>query len=40
MLLQVGGEISTTVINQMNVRGRVAVCGAISSYNDTAPPKG
>lgn len=35
----VGGEISTTVINQMNVRGRVALCGAISSYNDTAPAK-
>lgn len=29
----VGGEISSTVINQMRNFGRVASCGAISSYN-------
>jgi len=31
----VGGELADTVISQMNVRGRVAFCGAISSYNKT-----
>ncbi|KPJ08829.1 Prostaglandin reductase 1 [Papilio machaon] len=30
----VGGEISSIIINQMNTHGRVAVCGSISSYND------
>lgn len=29
----VGGEISSTVINQMRDFGRIAVCGSISSYN-------
>lgn len=33
MKLQVGGEISSIVLNQMNVFGRVSVCGSISSYN-------
>ncbi|XP_048505466.1 prostaglandin reductase 1-like [Athalia rosae] len=32
----VGGEISSIVINQMNQFGRVAVCGSISSYNTDA----
>ncbi|CAH2037146.1 unnamed protein product, partial [Iphiclides podalirius] len=32
----VGGEISSIVINQMNKFGRVAVCGSISSYNEDA----
>ncbi|XP_028178924.1 prostaglandin reductase 1-like isoform X2 [Ostrinia furnacalis] len=30
----VGGEISSIIISQMNVNGRVSVCGSISSYND------
>ncbi|GJQ76545.1 hypothetical protein Trydic_g2247 [Trypoxylus dichotomus] len=29
----VGGEQSSIIIKQMNVGGRIAVCGAISSYN-------
>lgn len=29
----VGGDISSTVIYQMNPFGRIAVCGSISSYN-------
>ncbi|XP_047529425.1 prostaglandin reductase 1-like [Vanessa atalanta] len=29
----VGGEISSTIMAQMNKKGRVAVCGSISSYN-------
>ncbi|XP_018319638.1 prostaglandin reductase 1 [Agrilus planipennis] len=29
----VGGEISSIVISQMNSFGRIAVCGAITSYN-------
>lgn len=35
----VGGEISSIVISQMNQYGRVAVCGAISTYNETDPEK-
>lgn len=35
----VGGEMSSTVLSQMNPFGRVAVCGAISSYNETDPEK-
>lgn len=30
----VGGELSSQIINQMNSKGRVCVCGSISSYND------
>ncbi|XP_014203990.1 prostaglandin reductase 1-like [Copidosoma floridanum] len=34
MIIQcVGGEISSTVISQMNLYGRVSVCGSISCYN-------
>ena len=30
---QVGGDIASTVLYQMNDFGRVSVCGSISSYN-------
>lgn len=30
----VGGEISQRVIEQMNLFGRISVCGAITGYND------
>nr|AEE61700.1 unknown [Dendroctonus ponderosae] len=33
----VGGEISSTVISQMNLFGRISVCGAISAYNEKNP---
>ncbi|XP_047990881.1 prostaglandin reductase 1-like [Leguminivora glycinivorella] len=35
----VGGELSSTVVAHMNEFGRVAVCGAISIYNETDPMK-
>nr|QEN91987.1 prostaglandin reductase [Spodoptera exigua] len=35
----VGGELSSTIMSKMNKFGRVAVCGAISSYNETDPEK-
>ncbi|XP_050350573.1 prostaglandin reductase 1-like [Nymphalis io] len=35
----VGGEISTKIMNHMNKFGRVAVCGSVSSYNDLTLPK-
>jgi NADPH-dependent curcumin reductase CurA len=34
----VGGPDSSVVLNHMNPRGRVAVCGAIASYNDEQAP--
>ncbi|XP_058026942.1 prostaglandin reductase 1 isoform X1 [Ahaetulla prasina] len=36
----VGGEFSSVVLEQMNTYGRIAVCGAISLYNDTQVKKG
>ena len=36
----VGGEILDTVLMQMNVFGRIAVCGLISAYNATEMPAG
>jgi NADPH-dependent curcumin reductase CurA len=36
----VGGEIFDTVLTQMNVFGRVALCGLISGYNATEVPAG
>ncbi|XP_077291532.1 prostaglandin reductase 1-like [Arctopsyche grandis] len=30
----VGGELSSIIINKMNLHGRIAVCGAISTYNE------
>jgi NADPH-dependent curcumin reductase CurA len=34
----VGGEHLEAAISSLNLHGRVAVCGAIAQYNDTAPP--
>lgn len=36
----VGGPFSTVAMQQMKNFGRIAVCGAISTYNDTAPQTG
>ena len=36
----VGGEILDTVLMQMNLFGRIPVCGLISAYNATAVPEG
>ncbi|XP_006142797.1 prostaglandin reductase 1 isoform X2 [Tupaia chinensis] len=37
----VGGEFSNVVIPQMKLFGRIAICGAVSTYNRThAPPPG
>jgi NADPH-dependent curcumin reductase len=36
----VGGDIMDTVLAQMNLNGRVAVCGLISGYNATEVPPG
>ncbi|XP_030327069.1 prostaglandin reductase 1 isoform X2 [Strigops habroptila] len=36
----VGGEFTTVAINQMKTYGRIALCGAISQYNDSVPQKG
>ena len=36
----VGGEIGDIVLGQMNLFGRVAVCGLISGYNATEAPPG
>lgn len=38
--LQVGGEFASVAINQMKKYGRIAICGAISQYNDSVPQKG
>jgi len=37
---QVGGPFSSVAIQQMKDFGRIAVCGAISTYNDTTPQTG
>lgn len=36
----VGGDIFDAVLAQMNLFGRVALCGLIASYNDTEPSPG
>jgi NADPH-dependent curcumin reductase CurA len=36
----VGGEILDAVLLQMNLFGRIAVCGLISAYNATSVPEG
>lgn len=36
----VGGEILQAVLDHINLRARIALCGMISSYNDTTPKPG
>jgi NADPH-dependent curcumin reductase CurA len=36
----VGGEILDAVLGQINQRARIALCGAISQYNEAEPPPG
>jgi NADPH:quinone reductase-like Zn-dependent oxidoreductase len=36
----VGGELSTKILNKMNLFGRISVCGAISGYNDASAARG
>jgi len=36
----VGGQIMDTVMEQMNLNGRVALCGLISGYNASEPSRG
>ncbi len=36
----VGGEILEAALNRLALYGRVVFCGAISGYNDSAPPPG
>jgi NADPH-dependent curcumin reductase CurA len=36
----VGGEILDTCLGQLKLKGRVVLCGAISTYNETGPTKG
>ncbi|MFN3744118.1 MAG: NADP-dependent oxidoreductase [Hyphomicrobiaceae bacterium] len=36
----VGGDILDTILLQMNVHGRIALCGLISAYNATKLPEG
>jgi len=34
----VGGKLSSAVLHHMNTKGRIAVCGAITSYNESDVP--
>src|SRR5262249_37812413 len=36
----VGGEIMDAIFTRINLPARIALCGLISGYNDTAPPPG
>lgn len=36
----VGGEVFDTILPQMNVFGRIALCGTISTYTAATPPPG
>ena len=33
-MLQVGGTVSSTIIDHMREHGRILICGSISTYND------
>nr|CAB3265266.1 prostaglandin reductase 1-like [Phallusia mammillata] len=35
----VGGQLSSDILGAMNMNGRIAVCGSISTYNDTEVSK-
>jgi NADPH-dependent curcumin reductase CurA len=34
----VGSDLLDTVLERLAIRARVALCGAISTYNETGPP--
>lgn len=36
----VGGEIMDAIFARLNLHARIALCGLISGYNDSAPPSG
>jgi NADPH-dependent curcumin reductase CurA len=36
----VGGKIMDTIFTRLNLHARIALCGLISGYNDSAPPPG
>lgn len=36
----VGGQILEAALGNLALRGRIVMCGAISQYNDAAPPSG
>jgi NADPH-dependent curcumin reductase CurA len=36
----VGGEIMDAIFTRLNLHARIALCGLISGYNDSAPPPG
>ena len=38
-MLQVGGEFFQVMLSNMNLFGRISICGAISIYNATEKPK-
>lgn len=40
LFIKVGGPFSSAAIQQMKNFGRIAVCGSISTYNDTTPQTG
>lgn len=40
MGFQVGGQLASEVLAQMNTYGRISSCGAICSYNSTEKVKG
>jgi NADPH-dependent curcumin reductase CurA len=36
----VGGQIMDAIFNRLNLHARIALCGLISGYNESAPPPG